>query len=247
MKSGRQPDAPESCPPLILCGQTGAPRRKVTWHARTVSRMARTLVALGYLHHARHERKYRLTPAVLALGYGAITSSGVQRTARTHMIALADKYKMHVILCSRDRLDLVVLESCSGAASPLALSLHVGARVGIASSPMGWALLAALPELERYYLMENVERRMPRDWLRVRRRSSQAIAQVHQLGFCTSLGEWDHQLGIVAAPLLVEGQAPLALTCVGSSSQMTRARVERELGPRLLAAASSITQDMAAA
>ncbi|MBO9648160.1 MAG: IclR family transcriptional regulator [Variovorax sp.] len=208
----------------------------------TVSRIAQTLVVLGYLHYDAAERKYRLAPPVLALGYGAIANSGVQRAARRQMQALADEHRLHVNLSSRDRLDLIVLESCSGAGAPLALTLHAGVRVGIASSPMGWALLAALPELERYYLLENVERRMPREWPRLRRRSSEAIAQVHQLGFCTSLGEWDAELGIIAAPLLVEHHAPLVVACVGSSAQMTRARVERELGPKLLAAVSAVQQ-----
>ena len=216
-----------------LAARTGLP-------ASTVTRIAQSLVLLGYLHHAPAERRYRLAAPVLALGYAAIANSEVQRSARVHMKAFADQHKVHVNLSSRDRLDLIVTETCSSPQSPLALNLHVGVRVGIASSPMGWALLAALPELERFYLLESVERRMPREWPRLRRRSSQAIAQVFEKGFCTSLGEWDHELGIIAAPLLIEGHAPLVVACVGSSSQMTRPRVERELGPRLLAMANAI-------
>lgn len=209
----------------------------------TVVRIARSLVQLGYLRHVAGEGRYRLAPAVLALGYGAIANSGVQRAARVRMQAFADQHKVHVSLSARDRLDLIVLESCSSAQAPLSLNLHVGVRVGIASSPPGWALLAALPELERHYLLEHVERRMPREWPRLRRRSSEAILQVQELGFCTSLGEWDHELGIVAAPLLVPDHAPLVLACVGSSAQMTRARVQRELGPRLLGLAAEIQQE----
>lgn len=210
--------------------------------ASTVTRIARSLVELGYLHYAPDERKYRLAAAVLSLGYAAIANSGVQRAARVHLQAFADEHKVHVNLSARDRLDLMVLESCSSSQALVSLNLHVGSRVGIASSPMGWALLAALPELERYYLMENVERRMPREWPRLRRRSSEAIAQVFALGFCTSLGEWDPDLGIIAAPVLVEHHAPLVLACIGASSKLTRARVERELGPKLLAAAAAIQQ-----
>jgi len=69
------------------------------------------------------------------------------------MQAFADQHKVHVNLSTRDRLDLIVLESCSSQQSALALSLHVGVRLGIASSPMGWALLAALPDVERFYLL----------------------------------------------------------------------------------------------
>lgn len=218
-----------------LAVRTGMP-------ASTVSRIAQSLVTLGYLQHDPVERKYRLSAPVLALGYAAIANSDLQRAARAHLQAYADLQHVHVNLSARDRLELIVLESCTGADSPLALNLHVGARVGIASSPMGWTLLAALPELERYYLMENVERRSPREWPRLRRRLGEAIAQVYELGYCTSVGEWDRDLGIIAAPVVVEGQAPLVIACVGAASQFTSARVRRELGPRLLATAAAIQQ-----
>lgn len=208
--------------------------------ASTVTRIAQSLVLLGLLHYEPAERAYRLGACVLALGYGAIANSDVQRSARVHMQAFADRNSVHVHLSTRDRLDLIVLESRGSAQAPLLRSLHVGARVGIASSPMGWALLAALPELERFYLMENVERRMPREWLRLRRRCHEGVAQVHERGFCTSLGERDQDLGIVAVPLLIEDHAPLVLACAGSGAQMTRARAEREVGPRLRAMASEI-------
>lgn len=210
--------------------------------ASTITRIAQCLVQLGYLHYDAGERKYRLAAPVLALGYAAIANLSLQRAARVHMQAFADSQRMHVNLSSRERLDLIVMESCSGTREPLSLNLHVGARVGIASSPMGWALLGVLPELERCYLMENVERRMPREWPRQRQRVGEAIAQVYELGYCMSIGEWDPGLAIVARPILVEGHVPLVLACVGSSAQITRARVHRELGPRLRAAATAIQQ-----
>lgn len=208
----------------------------------TVTRIAQSLAMLGYLHHEARERKYRLAPSVLGLGYAAIANSDVQRAARPRMQAFADRHKVHANLTSRDRLELIVLESCNSPQAALSLDLHVGARVGIASSPMGWALLAGLPELERFYLMENVERRMPREWPRLRRRFGEAIAQVHDKGFCASLGERNQDLGVIAAPLLIEDHAPLVLACIGINAQMTRQRVERELGPRLLAMANEIQQ-----
>ncbi|WP_249276317.1 IclR family transcriptional regulator [Bordetella genomosp. 7] len=212
--------------------------------ASTVTRMAQTLVALGYLFHDPSARKYRLAPSALTLGYGAMVNSDLQRVAYASMQGFADRHKVHVNLSSRDRLDMIVLESCRSAQSTLALDLHAGVRLGIASSPMGWALLAALPELERYYLLENVERRALRHWPQMRRRTSEGLAQVHRVGYCSSLGEWDSEIGIVAAPLLVEGHAPMVLACVGASQQMTRARVEREIGPQLLAMVAGIQQQV---
>src|SRR5947199_2020288 len=119
----------------------------------TVSRMAQSLTALGYLHYAPDQRRYRLAASVLALGYAAIAHSDVQRLARAKMQAFAEQHKVHLTLSTRDRLDMIVLESCSSAQAPISLDLHVGARMGLGSSPMGWALLAALPGLERYYLL----------------------------------------------------------------------------------------------
>ena len=216
-----------------LASRTGLP-------PSTAARIAQSLVVLGYLQHSPQLRRYRLAAPVLALGYGALANSDVQRTARAHMASFADQHKVHVSLSSRDRLDVVVLESCRGLQSALVLNLHVGVRLSMVSSPIGWALLAALPELERYYLLEHVERRQPREWPHLRRRSCEGISQVQQNGFCSSPDESGRELTIVAAPLRVPGHAPLVLACVGASAQATRTRVQRELGPRLVALASAV-------
>ncbi len=206
----------------------------------TVARISRTLVQLGLLVHDPAQRRYRLAAAVLALGYGAIFNADAQRVARPAMREFALEHRLHVLLGSRDRLDVIVLESASSPLSPIAIDLHAGVRMGIATSVLGWALLAALPELERYYLLDGVQRRMPRDWTRTRRRCSEAVAQVLQRGWCTTPGDGNPEIVMLAVPLQVEGHAPMVLACVGGSQQMTRARIDRELGPRLLALATQI-------
>ncbi|WP_321877000.1 IclR family transcriptional regulator [Paraburkholderia bannensis] len=209
----------------------------------TVSRITQSLASLGYLRYDSVQRKYRLCAAVLGLGYPAIAHSAIQRLAAQRMAAFAHQHGLHVCLAVRDRLDLVVLECRRSVASPFMLPLHVGMRVGIALSPMGWSLLAALPELERSYLLENVERRTPRDWARLRRRVLEGIAQVGETGYCTAIGEWEPELGILAASVLLEGNAPFVLVCIGASRVMSRARVARELGPRLLAMAHELQSE----
>lgn len=212
--------------------------------ASTVSRIAQTLAQLGYLLYDGQARKYRLSPAVLGLGYAAIAHSEAQLHARDLMQAFAQQHQVHVCLAARDRLDLVVLESRGGTQAPSARHPQVGLRVGIAHSPLGWSLLAALPELERFYLLENVEHRLPREWPGLRRRVGEGIAQVHDKGYCAAIGEWDPDMGILAAPLVLDGQSPYVLACIGPSARMTRARLERELGPRLLGMARAIQEDV---
>lgn len=208
----------------------------------TVSRMAQSLVALGYLLHSPETHKYRLAASVLALGYAAIANSDARQLARVKMKAFAEEHGVQMTLSTRERLDMIVVESFSGMQKSSFVSLPVGARVGIASSPLGWGLLAALPRQERYYLLENVERRIPDEWAQLRRRCSQAIAQVHESGFCSSLGGCPRELGIVAVPVMAPGDAPWVLACVGSSAEMTRVKVERMLGPCLVGLAAALAQ-----
>lgn len=220
-----------------LAARTGLP-------ASTVSRIAQSLVSLGYLHHEQRSRKYCLAASVLALGYAAVADSDVQKVARPHMQAFAREHQTDVCLCSRDRLDMVVLETCRPQAASTGLNLRYGVRVRVEASPSGWALLASLPEHERYYLLEQAERQQPRDWQRQRRRSAEAIRQVRELGFCSSAALGDPTISVVAAPLVVVAQGPLVLACLGSSLRMSRARVERELGPKLIAMTQIIHQEV---
>ena len=48
-----------------------------------------------------------------------------------------------------------------------------------------------------------------------------------------SLGEIDPDISIVAAPLMLPRHSPMVIACLGDSKNMTRARVDRELGPIL--------------
>jgi DNA-binding IclR family transcriptional regulator len=210
--------------------------------ASTVSRMAQTLVVLGYLLHDPVLRKYRLTSAVLSLGYAAFANAEVERLARLQMQSFANQEQSHVVLSSRYRLDIIVLESCRSAHSTGALNLHIGNRVGMATSPMGWALLASLPEAERYYLLNNLERRMPREWPHLRRRASEAISKVYEAGYCSSVSDTDPNLGMLAAPVQVGGDDPRVLACVVQRSLLKCARTERALGNRLIAIANDLKQ-----
>ncbi len=210
----------------------------------TVSRIAQSLRHLGYLLYDVQERKYRLSPAVLGLGYAAIAHSAIQGVAGECMATFAQQHQVHVCLAARDRLELVVLECRRSLASPVAMPLHVGMRVAMASSPMGWSWLAALPEMERCYLLERVERRLSSlEWPRLQRRIAEGVGQALDRGYCAAIGEWEPELGIVAAPVMLEGNLPFVLACIGASSGMTRASVERKLGPSLLAMARSMQME----
>ncbi|WP_265923068.1 IclR family transcriptional regulator [Cupriavidus nantongensis] len=205
---------------------TGIPRA-------SVSRILQSLTSLGYLQHDPCARKYALAPRVLSLGYAAIAQSEVRFAARAPMQTLADDADAYLTLGIRDRLDLFVLEACRGRGFDMAIDFRAGERFPFSSSVSGWAMLGALPELERFYLLENIQRKHPREWSRLRRRMGEAIAQIADNGFCSAPCEWESELHIVAVPVLLEGSAPLALACISRARRMSKVRIDREIGPRM--------------
>lgn len=216
-----------------LVAHTGLP-------ASTVTRIAHSLVTLGYLRYAADRRKFCLAPSVLALGYGAAAEAEVQRLTNERMRAFARQHQVHVNLSTRARLDLIVIDSCQSPTLPASLQLDVGARLGLTTSAAGWALLASLPEVERHYLMRSADHRPQRDSSRLRLRSSEAMGQVREGGFCVSPGEAGQPMTMVAAPIRLPGHAPLAISCMGPSTLMNRIRTVRELGPALVCMAQEI-------
>lgn len=203
----------------------------------TVTRLTRTLIGLGYLCCDSSKRRFRLGPSSLMLGYRAAADIEIREAAHDRMRRFADRYEVHVHLSARSRLDLVVIDSCCTSRIPASLQPAIGSRVGLASSAAGWALLASLPDAERDYLLRSAELQPVCEgsgtWGHLRRRSTDAIGQVREGGFCVALGEAGHPMTMVAAPIQLPGEAPLAVSCMGPSMLVGRMRSMRELGPAL--------------
>ncbi|MDR5878681.1 IclR family transcriptional regulator [Caballeronia sp. LZ032] len=218
---------------LEIAQATGIP-------APTVLRLLKSLLALGYLHQDKASRKYSLAAASLALGYAAIADPDLLRLAGIEMQKLAQATDTYVLLGTRDRLDILILDTRIGSRAVLDLRLRPGMRMHIAYSLMGWALLAALPDSERAYLLGELERRPDDNWPTIGRRTHEKIAQVRELGFGMLHGEWEPELACVAAPVPLPDRPPLVLGCVGRTARLAQARLERELGPRLVAIAETL-------
>lgn len=210
----------------------------------TVSRLLRSLVALGYVHYDEVQRKYRLAAPVLGLGYAALPHGDIQRVAGEEMRKFAESTHTYVTLGMRDRLDVVVVISHLGSQAKLVLDMTPGTRMNIAASVAGAALLSALPEQERGYLQETLEHKAGREWPAQRRRIAEKISQVRELGFCMSPSEWVPELSSISTPIRIPGQPPWVLSCTGRTSQMPRIYMERELGPRLLTIAQMLQERM---
>jgi DNA-binding IclR family transcriptional regulator len=199
----------------------------------TVSRLTYTLTQLGYLEHAERMSKYRLSTGVLALGYSVLSGLGIRRIARPFMEELAEYANASVSLGSRHRLDMVYIETVRPSRA-LAVPLDLGAWIPIATTAMGRAQLAAMPETERRRLLNSLAQENPKTWPRLRVGVEQAIAHYKAHGFTLSLGEWQSSVNAVGAPIKLPDGNILAFNCGAPAFLCNRAKLVDDLGPRLV-------------
>lgn len=199
----------------------------------TVSRLTYTLVRLGYLQYVESMGKYALDTGVLALGYAHLSGLDIRRSARPLMAELAEQTQTSVSLGARDRLSMVYIDNCQGS-GPLTLRLDVGARIPLATTAMGRAYLAALPEQERDLLLDQLRARDQEQWPAIREQLEKAFRQYQDQGFCLSLGGWEKDINAVGVPLIKpDGSGVVAFSCGGPAFALRQHMLEDDLGPRL--------------
>ena len=210
-----------------ISSRTGLPKA-------TVTRLTYTLTLLGYLSHIERLGKYQLAPAALALGYATLANMRIRQIARPHMQALANYSGGSVALGSRDRLNVLYVEHCR-AKSAMMLRLDLGSRIPIATTAMGRALMAAVPEKEREFLMRHIARREGKAWPKVRGGIERAVKDLAARGFTLSVGDWQKDVAAVGAVLIPpDGSGLFAFNCGAPAFHFSRERLEADIGPRLV-------------
>ncbi len=199
----------------------------------TVTRLTYTLTQLGYLAYSPSLERYQLGTGVLALGYATLANFGIRQVAQPLMQALAEEFNASVSLGARDRLSMMYIENQRGHGA-VTLRLDVGSRIPIATTAMGRAFLAALPEGEHDYLMTHIERRSGDDWPAVRDGIEAARRQYQRHGYVSVAGVWDKDVNSVGVPLVQAGNGDVyAFSCGGPSFLLPEQRLDSEVAPRL--------------
>jgi DNA-binding IclR family transcriptional regulator len=184
----------------------------------TVARMTFTLTQLGFLQQIRPEDSYRLGPAVMALGYTARAGLSFLPTAEPVMQQLADEVGALVALAVRDG-DAAMLTRCWRPRNTPTIWLTEGHRLPLERSSPGRAILAASP-------------RSNDDDPQVRKDRS----SLQSRGFVVSLGHWNEHINACAVPFWPEpSQGPAAFLCGAGEEILPADRLEKEVGPLLLA------------
>lgn len=201
----------------------------------TISRLTFTLVGLGYLRKDPATGKYALGPAILTLGYPMLLELGVRRVAAPEMMELACHARGSISVGTRDRQQIVYVETVHGD-SPNLSRPDVGVTRPILRTAIGRAILHATPAAERELLEARLQLTFPEDWEKFRPAIVQAHQQIDQHGYCAAIGEWRSGLSAVAAPLRkrVHG-LPLAINLTVPSFSTSPEQLADDLGPRLVA------------
>ncbi|MEP3330341.1 IclR family transcriptional regulator [Sedimentitalea sp.] len=209
----------------------------------TIARITYTLTSLGYLDYNAALEKYALGTSVLSLGYAYLSSMGITRAGRSHMQELANHANISVAMGSRDRLNLAYIELAHGSET-VSLRLEVGARIPISKSAMGLAYLFALPEGERNFLIDAIQKGDPKSFNNFKKRMKIAFKELKEFGYCVSLGSYEKTVnGVGAALRLREGEV-FAFNCSGPTYELTEEKIREDVGPRLAVMVSRIEAEL---
>ncbi len=211
---------------LELATMTGLPKP-------TIARITSTLVSLGYLKQLQNSTKYTLDIGVLALGYAALSNISARVHANPFMQEMSSYAQAPVAMASRDRLNMVYLDVVQSNMN-LTMRRPIGSTLPLHSSAMGRACLAAMVDSERNFLMDALSKKHGEDWPHIKRNLERAFRDYQDYGYCLSLGEWHKEVNSVAVPLVHSKHGLLVFNCGAPSYLLDQAKLENEIGPRLI-------------
>ena len=213
----------------------------------TISRITHTLTKAGYLNFNARRMTYELGAEAISLGHIALSNLDVPRLAKPLMQSLANSSGFNVGLGMRDRHLMMYAETCEGKAL-VGLTLRPGSRIPIATSAMGRAYLAALPEDQRAELLAELAKRHGDEWPVLAKGIQRSAKQVEETGYCLSLGDWQKDINGVAVPIrFPSAQHCYAINLGGPAYLLKEDHIRRVLGPELVRVARQIEKGFALA
>lgn len=206
----------------------------------TVSRLAYTLVQLGYLRHDKALGKYRLGAPVLSMAYPLLASASLRQLVRPWIKELADEVRGMVGISVRDRTNMVYMEACRSERDD-APRVDIGAAFPIMVSANGHAWLARAAPQERDMALNQIRVLYPRLY-------AERIAQVRQdlrefagRGYCASPGVVQPERIAIAVPMARPVNSEIVVfNCTVALKGRRAATVQAQIGPRLVTLVRSV-------
>ena len=123
----------------------------------SIFRITMTLADSGYLYRDEADKKFRLTPKLLRIGYSAVGELKLTEKSLDIMKKLRDDLQETVLLGTLLKGRGIVLETITGGGLPFKLSVDPGSSFEIYCSAPGKAIANNLPENELDGLLDKVE------------------------------------------------------------------------------------------
>lgn len=175
----------------------------------------------------------------MSFGYGMLSNLSIRAVAHPLMEQMANHANAAVAMAARDRLQMVYLDVVHGQGN-LTMRRQVGTHLPMHLSAAGRACLAGLPENECDFLLDHIRTRHADDWPKLCKGLEKAFRDYADYGYCLSIGEWNRDVNAVAVPMTHAQHGLLAFNCGGPSFQLSREKLEEDIGPRLVHMVSNI-------
>lgn len=208
-------------------------------------RFLRTLEQLGYVR-ATPDARFRLTPRVLELGYGYLSSLSLPEIVQPHLDALSHQIGESVSVSVLDGPDIVYVARAA-ARRIMSVRITIGTRLPAAATSMGRVLIAALPDADAAPLISALVAHTPRTRVDPAELAAE-LDRVRAQGWAMVDGELEEGLRSIAVPLHGRGgNVTAALNVSTSTARGAADDVRTELLPALQEAASLIEGELRAA
>lgn len=200
----------------------------------TVSRLCRSLQALGFLDHDERLDRYFIGPAAVALGYPYVINTPMLGLLRPAMQQLADRFEGAVSVGVTMDLDVVYVETCAHEHGTLKRP-GVGAVRGILETAMGRSWMAQLSAGERQKFLARARKERPDEYDRCTEGLKESLAHYARRGFAINMG--DAGLGVLAvgvASRIRYGPRHLLFNCAVPGFRTRPNDLLKSIGPALV-------------
>lgn len=196
----------------------------------TVSRLAFTLIELGYLRREGLRGGYSLDTGVLTLGYPLLASMHIRQVARPWMHNLSEHMDGTVSLCVRDRSSIIYLDSVRKIDSNTP-SVDIGSSLPLVASAAGRAWLCSVSEAQRTAALNQIRLQTPAVFEANQKEIEKTKSQMQRHGFSINRGAHDARRVAVAVPMckLLHGEL-IVFNCSLLADESLRLAKAREAG-----------------
>jgi DNA-binding IclR family transcriptional regulator len=208
----------------------------------TVWRFCRTFRSAGYLVGDSANTRFRPGPALLGLGFAAISNFDPSQHARRYLVELAGRFRVVAGITVREGVHMRIVARHQDVDAVLSYNSRIGGTLPMATTASGWAYLARVDAAGRTRLIAEIARGQPDLWKVALPSFNKALARYRRDGVIVSSGPVERGLTTVAVPIASgDGATIYPLYCSAISSALPADLIRRELVPMMKKIAAELS------